>query len=287
MFIKEVVKKTGLTRKAIEYYTLQKIIFPKILENGYREYSSEDVEVLKKVLVLRKLNLSIQDIKEILKDSTNNYLRSVLVKKELELARDEKKKAILEQLYNGKSYKDIEIDLKAIDNEKNIIDKLIEAYPGYYGQFIGMHFSAFLNEPIKTAVQDKAYNTIVSFLDNLEDLDIPKDLEEFLNENTKFIGANHMKDIIENSKNIYDKPKEFLEENKEMLREYMEFKKTDEYKNSPATKLFEIIKEFNSKKGYNEIFIPALRELSDSYNEYYLKVEKANQEFLKQFPSFK
>lgn len=44
----EVQKKIGLTRKAIEYYEEKGFIHPKKLENGYRDYGQEDLEVLKK-----------------------------------------------------------------------------------------------------------------------------------------------------------------------------------------------------------------------------------------------
>ena len=39
MLIKEVYEKCKLTKKAIEYYESKNLIHPKILENGYRDYS--------------------------------------------------------------------------------------------------------------------------------------------------------------------------------------------------------------------------------------------------------
>ncbi|MDD7183587.1 MerR family transcriptional regulator [Peptostreptococcus porci] len=42
MLRNEIQSKTGLTRKAIEYYEKKGLINPRKLENGYRDYSEED-----------------------------------------------------------------------------------------------------------------------------------------------------------------------------------------------------------------------------------------------------
>lgn len=39
MLIKEVAKLCNLTKKAVEYYAEQGLIYPNILENGYRVFS--------------------------------------------------------------------------------------------------------------------------------------------------------------------------------------------------------------------------------------------------------
>ena len=50
MLRSEIQKETGLTRKAIEYYEDKGLIHPQKSENGYRDYSTEDLEILKKVI---------------------------------------------------------------------------------------------------------------------------------------------------------------------------------------------------------------------------------------------
>lgn len=44
------------------------------------------------------------------------------------------------------------------------------------------------------------------------------------------------------------------------------------------------MKEFNSTSGYNDVFLPAIRELSSSYSEYYNQLEIANKIILAQYP---
>lgn len=66
MLRKEIQHKTGLTRKAIEYYEEKGLIYPQKSENGYRDYSEQDLETLIKVSLFRKIGLSISEIKKCL-----------------------------------------------------------------------------------------------------------------------------------------------------------------------------------------------------------------------------
>lgn len=62
MTIKEVELKTGLTRANIRYYEDQGFFSTARGENGYRNYSDEDVSTLLKVKLLRQLGFSLEDI---------------------------------------------------------------------------------------------------------------------------------------------------------------------------------------------------------------------------------
>ena len=88
----------------------------------------------------------------------------------------------------------------------------------------------------------------------------------------KDIGTEQIIEMIKNTKKSIENPDDFFAENKEVLEQYLIYKKSDEYKNSPAYKIMELTKEFNSISGYNDIFIPALKELSPSYSEYHQKL---------------
>jgi DNA-binding transcriptional MerR regulator len=284
MLINQVSKITGLTKKAIEYYTLQGLISPLVLDNGYRDYNENDIELLNKISVLRKLDISTYEIKTILADETNTTLQTISVRKELSFQRESVKKAILDKLSKGKSYSDISAELQVVENSKSITEKLLDAFPGYYGRFICLHFARFLNEPIKTESQQAAYETIISFLDNAPTLTLPKNLQDYLIEGTKHIGTEQIAEIIQNTKESIENPDSFLTDNKEMLEQYLAYKQSDEYKSSPAYKIMELMKEFNSTSGYYDIFIPALKRLSSSYSEYYQQIEIANKKLLAQYP---
>ena len=76
MLINEVSKITGLTKKAIEYYTEQGLISPSILENGYRSFNQSQVEQLNKISVLRKLGVSTEEVKTVLSDESRSRLQT-------------------------------------------------------------------------------------------------------------------------------------------------------------------------------------------------------------------
>lgn len=287
MLINEVSKTTGLTKKAIEYYTEQGLVVPSVLENGYREFSSYDVERLSKISILRQLGIHTNEIKDVLDDKTGESLRKVSVQKELDLQRQQAKKAVLNKLSSGASYSEISDELQSIEDGATIAEKLLNAFPGYYGRFLCLYFARFLNEPITTEKQKFAYSKIISFLDNAPSLALPEDLKKYMIENTKHIGTEQIAGIIDSVKKSIGHPDDFLENNKEVLDQYLVLKQSDEYKHSLAFQIQSLLKEFNSTSGYYDVFIPALRELSPAYAEYYKQLEIANEKFMARYPDIK
>ena len=69
MTIKDVEERTGLSRSNIRFYEKEKLIEPSRNEsNGYRDYSENDVENIKKIAYLRTLGISIEDIRSIISE---------------------------------------------------------------------------------------------------------------------------------------------------------------------------------------------------------------------------
>lgn len=64
-------KTLGLSKHTIRYYEKEGFIHPVRDENGYRNYSDEDIQVLQLVKFLRNLNISIDDVKAIIKGSSD------------------------------------------------------------------------------------------------------------------------------------------------------------------------------------------------------------------------
>ncbi len=68
MKINEVEQQVDITKKNIRFYEQQGLLSPKRnMENGYRDYSERDVTELKKIKMLRKLSLPIEEIRRIQK----------------------------------------------------------------------------------------------------------------------------------------------------------------------------------------------------------------------------
>lgn len=63
MTIKEIETRSGMTRANIRFYEAQGLLEPERRMNGYREYTEEDLEILKKIKLLRALHISLEEIK--------------------------------------------------------------------------------------------------------------------------------------------------------------------------------------------------------------------------------
>ena len=83
MTIKQLEQQLEIPRATIRFYEKEKLINPKRNDNSYREYDDEDVVALKKIIILRKIGLSVSDIKKVLDGESS--LQSLLQKNILEL----------------------------------------------------------------------------------------------------------------------------------------------------------------------------------------------------------
>lgn len=69
MTIKEVEERTGLSRSNVRFYEKEKLIFPERNEsNGYRVYSDQDIEDIKKIAYLRTLGIPIEDLRNVISE---------------------------------------------------------------------------------------------------------------------------------------------------------------------------------------------------------------------------
>lgn len=65
MNIAEAERRTGLSRANIRFYEKEGLLRPTRGENGYRDYTEDDVQTLRKIMLLRRLRLSVPDIRAI------------------------------------------------------------------------------------------------------------------------------------------------------------------------------------------------------------------------------
>ncbi|WP_052045425.1 MerR family transcriptional regulator [Peptostreptococcus sp. MV1] len=126
MLRSEIQEKTGLTRKAIEYYENKDLVKPQKTINVFRNYSQEDLASLKKISVYRKLGLSVYEIKKILQDN-ENILPSILRKKQYYSDLENRKNEILKLLSLGENIDTINQMLTNLEKEETIYT-LLENY---------------------------------------------------------------------------------------------------------------------------------------------------------------
>ena len=109
MKINEVVKLTGVSARTLQYYDEIGLLIPKKLDNGYRDYTDENLEKLQKILFYRFLKFKLNDIKELLKEDVDN-LKILEQQRELIVKENEKFEIILHNIEKTiKTYKGEEI----------------------------------------------------------------------------------------------------------------------------------------------------------------------------------
>ncbi len=285
MLINEVCKLTGLTKKAISYYEKQNLIKPTKGDNGYREYAEEDIALLNEISLYRKLDISLKDIKLIIKSKNKKITLSKIIeekqRKEMQIKMQKiYLKRIIDNEFTDKYIN--ELNEEIIENEKNSGDfirkELIRAFPSGIGKYLAYHFAPYLNEPLDIAEKYKAWIEIVEFLDNVPEIKIPKFIE---------LGYENMTDdmyksINEGTKNeinnMLNAEGEELEAYKKKLLDSIDKQNDKSLAKviNPYNKFKKQLNEFFSSSGYYDIFIPNMKILSSDYREYHNKLTELN-----------
>ena len=81
MLLNEIINEVGMTKRAVKYYEEKGLLSVDKDNNGYRNYTAQDVETLKKISVYRKLGISIKDIQSLLKLATKVFFFVFIKKK--------------------------------------------------------------------------------------------------------------------------------------------------------------------------------------------------------------
>lgn len=288
MLINEAARKCGITKKAVQYYVEQGLVDPKVLENGYRDFSEEDTKVLKRVVLYRKLGLSIREIRRVLEN--RGEISGIFYQRELELEQEKTKQEWLKRLAAGEAIEDLEPEIDPLSSNTIIIQKLGELFPGYYGKIIRLHFSRYLTGKVETEEQKKAFHQIIEFFDRVPEIRLPDDLREYLDacmeEGSGEEETESLRRVLQEQEYALQNLDEFVRNHKKVLDDYQKYRQTEEYQNSPACRLMETMKQICAANGYDDTFIPAMRKLSPLYNEHYEQLLKANEQFTKSYPEY-
>ena len=125
MTIKEVEEQTGLTRSNIRFYEKEKLIEPSRNDkNGYRDYSEQDVEDIKKIAYLRTLEISVEDIRRIMAGKVS--LMEVL-EKQNEILREQ-----LEDLGKAKIMCERMLEAGDVSFDELQVEKYVTDLPNYW-----------------------------------------------------------------------------------------------------------------------------------------------------------
>jgi hypothetical protein len=278
MLRSEIQNKTGLTRKAIEYYEDKGLINPHRLENGYKDYTEKDLDILVKVSILRKLGVSLSEIKQCVLYNSST-LSSVLRMKEHQLEVDERRKNILELIVKGEKQELIDEYIAMIETEESIYNRLERVFPGYFGQLFFAAYLPFMNEPL-TKDGEEAFIKYVSYLDNLPTFELSEDEKKFIDEISSNFDMSILKKVNEDKISTVENIEEWLEKNKDSILQYESYKNSEQYQNSLLRDVQEKLRKYMIDNNYYQVAIPLIRKFSKSYNMYYEKMIKANERFM-------
>lgn len=282
MLINEAAKLSETTKKAIEYYCLKGLLSPQFTENGYRDFTEDDVICLKKISLLRTLGVSVEKIWELLYGNDSTVFQRIIEEQEADLQRRKDQNELLKELAASQNWNAVQKKADAAESKQSVTVRLTRAFPGFWGKYLSLHFGQFLNDPVQTENQENALHEICEYLDGIK-FEIPEELENVLEEMNSDTSHMVQQKADEALAEAVDDPEHWMEINKEIIEQYLAFKQTAEYQDSPGFKLMELMKKFNEEQGYNSIFIPAMRRLSPAYDEYMIKLHKANQVFSHQY----
>ncbi|MEY8298201.1 MAG: MerR family transcriptional regulator [Emergencia timonensis] len=274
MRINEVTRETGLSRRAVKYYEEEGLLTVKKDQNGYRNYSIENLKILKEISVYRKLGIGIKEIKVLLQDEDKGILRQVYEEKRKQLGENQRE---LEALAAYIENENIEVLSQQLEYE-TIADALRDMIPGAYGYYFMYHFLPYLQIKITTPAQREAYEAIVGFFDGLE-IKIP-----FLLKVVSFLSCKLSKQDAETMtkrmdaqiKRYIDLADEDYAKLREQVRKNVKKKNSLFYRYYPA---FASQRKFMKRLqdcGYNDIFIPNMVKLSPSYKVYHDALTQVN-----------
>lgn len=286
MLLKEACARSGLTKKAVHYYQGKGLITPHILDSGYRDYTEEDVARLREIATLRRLGVGVEQIGEILKSQDKGvalqkyrYLAGLKMKRLqtlqdclCDLAEDYDVERIFDRLVH------LEMD------DYTLRERMALAFPGNYGLFLSLHFGRFLNEPVDTPEKRAAFRAVIGYLDEVE-LYLPPELEEGLRQALEAQDATALQARNQAAmEDVLEDPQRYLEAQEEQIRQYLEFKRSEAYRNSPAGMLEQMLLDFQRRSGYQEVLLENLKVLSCAYRDYMERLQRANAAFYKRFP---
>lgn len=275
MQINEVIQQVDLTKRAITYYEEQGLLSVHKDENGYRNYTEEDVAILKEISVYRKLGISIKDIKILLEKKDEQLLNNIYKEKINKLEEYKNEAESLKKFIDNNDVDEIYENLDYETIGKAIQDMI----PGFYGYYFMNHFMPYLQIKIDTKEQEDAYKRIIEFWDNAE-IKIP-----LLIKFNSFIMYKLLpkQDISKIAEKMDAKTKEFIniseeeyEKLKEQTRKGVKMKNSIIFKYHPAFILQRKLMKRLQDSGYNDIFIPNMILLSPKYKEYHEALTKVN-----------
>lgn len=269
MLLSEISEKAGMTKRAVKYYEEKGLLAVQKDGNGYRNYTEEDLEILRRISVYRKLGIGLKDIQSLLEGGDRKILLRIYQEKlEAKALQEAELEALRQFIDDGDADKANEL----LDYE-SIESAIRSLLPGRaWSDYLISHFKPFLQVRIKTQEQRQAMQNILKFCDETT-IRLPRlmklgvrlagGIEQETRTADEMIAC--YRDMSESQ---YEKLKEAALRGAKWKTGIMKYHPT-----FAAQRRLQ--REFQNK-GYNDIFIPNMMVLSPKYGEYKKALDQIN-----------
>lgn len=148
MRINEVEQLLGISKANIRFYEKQKLLSPGRTENGYREYTDEDIQQLKRIVTLRKLGINLENIRNYLSGEIglSEILESHIAALEQQTQTLNASLRLSRQLQNDletEASEERDMDLErywqAVNREKTTAETFSDTYPSFFDMMEDTH----------------------------------------------------------------------------------------------------------------------------------------------------
>ena len=264
MRIAEAAKAVGCTQRAIKFYEEKGLLTPVARrENGYRDYSAEDISRLHEIQAYRKLGIGLADIRRLLSGDAPALLREILERKRAEADAQQQEIAALEAYLSRP-------DAQALDEAvdfNSIADAMRVQLPGFFGGYLAAHFAPYLSIRITTPEKQDAYRRILAFWDNPK-LRLPLSfrVSMLLSRLVPQMPASAMDAQIQAMLNPSE---EAYARMREQTLRTVRMRKNPLVRYSPGEVMKRRMMRALKDCGYYDVFIPEMKRLSPAYRAYH------------------
>lgn len=264
MRIAEAATAVGCTQRAIKFYEEKGLLTPVARsENGYRDYSAEDISRLHEIQAYRKLGIGLADIRRLLSGDAQTLLREILERKRAEADAQQQEIAALEAYL-------IQHNAQALDEAvdfDSIADAMRAQLPGFFGGYLAAHFAPYLRIRITTPEQQDAYRRILAFWDDPK-LRLPLSFRAsmLLSRLVPQMPAGAMDARIQAMLNPSE---EAYARMREQTLRTVRMRKNPLVRYSPGEVMKRRMMRALKDCGYYDVFIPEMKRLSPAYRAYH------------------
>ena len=277
MKIQEACRLAGVTRKAALVAAEQGLLAPARLENGYRDFSAEDVTRLRRIAVLRGLGMTGEAIREYFAGDQASLSRAAMAG-HLRQERDAVRQRALEELARTGDWEAARAALETPQAQESLAERLLDAFPGFFGQYMALHFSAFLQEPIREEAQRAAFEEAVGYLDSVSLPELSPQAKEFLAQASGWYTPAVWEQVHAATLSAAKDPQGYMEAHAQEMEAWQQAKSAIPA-DHPLREIQQSLAALTSSPGYQQIFLSALRRMSPAYDRYVRQLQQADAAF--------